>query len=71
MDGAEKLTEIKLPPKSAFFNRLDESESSDADYEHAQTVCRSLGMRMMNAYLEAYVKSDLLLLAYFSTNHDK
>jgi len=38
MDSLERLNETQLPPKTAFYSRLSETEISDEDYEHAQTV---------------------------------
>ena len=63
LDGPERLTETELPPKSAFFNSLENSEPSDSDYRHAKEVWSSMGMQTMRDYLEVYVKSDVLLLA--------
>jgi len=38
VDGLEKLKEEKLPPKEAFYSRLNDEDISDEDYSHAQTV---------------------------------
>jgi len=38
MDSLEKLNETQLPPKSAFYSKLNGTEITDEDYAHAQTV---------------------------------
>ena len=38
MDGWEKFEETSLPPKDAFYSRLNMKGISDQDYEHAQQV---------------------------------
>ena len=38
MDGWEKFGETSLPPKDAFYSRLNMKGISDQDYEHAQQV---------------------------------
>ena len=38
MDTPEKLKETKLPPKEAFYSKLNNEGISDEDYAHAQRV---------------------------------
>ena len=38
MDGWKKFEETSLPPKDAFYSRLNMRGTSDQDYEHAQQV---------------------------------
>ena len=38
VNSVERLTETELPPKSAFYSKLNDCDISDADYNHAQTV---------------------------------
>ena len=38
MDSLERLNETQLPPKEAFYSKLNESHISDEAYEHAQKV---------------------------------
>ena len=38
MDGWKKFEETSLPPKDAFYSRLNMKDISDQDYEHAQQV---------------------------------
>jgi len=44
-DSFEKLNETKLPPKEEFYSKLNDSEISDSDYEHAQKVWNHFGMK--------------------------
>jgi len=37
-DSVDKLAETALPPKEAFYSRLNDENISDEDYEHAKTV---------------------------------
>jgi len=41
-DSFEKVNETKLPPKEKFYSKLNDSEISDSDYEHAQKVWNHL-----------------------------
>ena len=38
IDNLEKLEENELPPKEAFFCRLNNSSIFNADYQHARRV---------------------------------
>ena len=46
----DKLNETSLPPKDAFFNKLNNEGISDMDYEHAQTVFKKLGCKSFKDY---------------------
>ena len=63
MDSLEKLKETKLPPKEAFYSRLNDGGISDEDYAHAQKVWRMFKMEYYIDYHELYNKVDVLLLA--------
>ena len=63
MDSLEKLKETKLPPKEAFYSRLNDGGISDDDYAHAQKVWRMFKMEYFKDYHELYNKVDVLLLA--------
>ena len=45
MDSLEKLEETKLPPKEAFYSRLNDGGISDEDYAHAQKVWKTFKMK--------------------------
>ena len=63
MDSLEKLKETKLPPKEAFYSRLNDGGISDEDYAHAQKVWKMFKMEYFKDYQELYNKVDVLLLA--------
>ena len=63
MDSLEKLKETTLPPKEAFYSRLNNGGISDEDYEYAQKVLRIFKMEYFKDYHELYNKVDVLLLA--------
>ena len=63
MDSLEKLEETKLPPKEAFYLRLNDGGISDKDYAHAQKVWKTFKMKYFKDYHELYNKVDVLLLA--------
>ena len=63
MDSLEKLEETTLPPKEAFYSRLNDGGISDEDYAHAQKVWKTFKMEYFKDYHELYNKVDVLLLA--------
>jgi len=62
-DTMLKFEETELPSKEHFYNKLTDSHISDEDYEHAQLVWNSFGMKKLGDYHDLYVKTDVLLLA--------
>ena len=62
MDTQEKLKETKLPPKEAFYSKLNNEDISDEDYTHAQRVWEAFGMKTLEKYHNLYNKLDVLLL---------
>ena len=63
IDSLQRLNETQLPPKEAFYSKLNKSHISDEDYEHAQKVWREFDCKTMRDYHDLYLKSDVLLLA--------
>ena len=63
MDSLEKLKETKLPPKEAFYSRLNDEDISDENYAHAKKVWKTFNMKTLKDYHELYNKVDVLLLA--------
>ncbi|KAK3083783.1 hypothetical protein FSP39_003181 [Pinctada imbricata] len=53
----------KLPPITAFHNKLSESDISTSDYSHAINVWETFNMSTMGDYHDLYLKTDVLLLA--------
>ena len=50
MNSPEKLKETKLPPKEAFYSRLNGVGISDEDYGHAQKVWETFEMKNLEDY---------------------
>ena len=63
MDSVNRFYETTLPAKEAFYSKLMESDISDEDYEHAQTVWKEFGCSNLRVYHDLYNISDVLLLA--------
>ena len=63
MDCPEKFNETQLPPKSAFYSLLTESDISDADYDRAQYIWNHFNIKNMREYHDLYMLTDVLLLA--------
>ena len=59
----DKFEETTLPPKEAFYSKLNMSGVSDQDYEHARKVWRDFGIRNLGEYHDLYLKTDIILLA--------
>ena len=63
MNSSEKLKETELPPREAFYSRLNEEGISDEDYEHARKVWETFEMKNLGDYHNLYNQVDVLLLA--------
>jgi hypothetical protein len=63
VDSLAKLNDTQLPPKEAFYSKLNDTGISDADYKHAQEVWEEFGIKTMREYHDLYLKTDVLLLA--------
>ena len=50
MNSLEKLKETKLPPREAFYSRLNGVDISDEDYGHAQKVWETFEMKNLEDY---------------------
>lgn len=63
IDSRNKLKETQLPPKDQFYNKLNETEITDNDYQFAQDIWTTFNIKSMLEYAELYLKTDILLLA--------
>ena len=62
-DGFDKLNETQLPPKEAFYSKLNDEDITEDNYQHAKKVWETFNMKTMREYHDLYLKSDVLLLA--------
>ena len=63
INSVGRLDEAELPPKCAFYSKLNDSDIGDEDYEHAQTVWKEFECKTLKDYLNLCNKSDVLILA--------
>ncbi|PKK62067.1 hypothetical protein RhiirC2_790910 [Rhizophagus irregularis] len=63
MDDWKKFEKTSLPPKEAFYSKLNETHISDKEYEYALYVWEKAGCKTMQDYHDIYLKTDVLLLA--------
>ena len=63
MNSLEKLKETQLPPKEAFYSRLNDEGISDENYAHAKKVWETFEMKNLEDYHNLYNRVDVLLLA--------
>ena len=61
MDSLEKLKETTLPPKDAFYSRLNDGGISDEDYAHAQNVWKTFKMK----YFKTITNNIIKLMFYY------
>ena len=71
MNSSEKLKETQLPPKEAFYSRLNDEGISDENYAHAQEVWKTFEMKNLEDYHNLYNKVDVLLLSDVFENFRK
>ena len=62
MNSWKKFEETSLPPKDAFYSKLNMKDISDKDYEHAQQVWNIMEKKTLGCYHDTYLKTDVLLL---------
>ncbi|XP_044005506.1 uncharacterized protein LOC122850420 [Aphidius gifuensis] len=62
IDSWEKLDEKALPSKKEFFSKLNNSDISNADYEHAKNIWEKFEIKTLGEYPNLYLKTDVLLL---------
>jgi len=58
-----KFKETCLPPKDKFYNASNETEITGDDYNRAQEAWNIFNCTTLRDYHDAYLKTDVLLLA--------
>ena len=60
MDDWEKFNETTLSEKEEFYCNLYMEDITDADYMHAERVCKDFEIKNLGEYHDLYLKSDTL-----------
>ena len=63
MTDWDKFKETKLPPREAFYSKLNMSGVGNEDYEHANRVWKGFGLKHLGEYHDLYLKMNIILLA--------
>ena len=63
MTDWDKFKETKLPPREAFYGKLNMTGVKDKDYEHANRVWKEFGLKDLGEYYDLYLKTDIILSA--------
>ena len=63
MTDWDKFKEMKLPPREAFYCKLNMSGVGNEDYEHANRVWKEFRLKDLGEYHDLYLKTDVILLA--------
>ena len=72
IDSRKKFNENTIPPKEAFYSKLNLENITDKDYEHVKKVWEAFEIKNLGEYHDLYVQCDTLLLAdVFENFRDK
>ena len=63
MNNCDKFKEIILPPKEAFYNKLNIVGVREEDYEHVNRTWKEFGIKNLGEYHDLYLTTDVILLA--------
>ena len=59
MDNWDKFEETNLPPKEAFYSKLNVAGVKEEDYEHALKVWKEFGLKNLGEYHDLYLRQML------------
>ena len=63
IDSRKKFNENTIPPKEAFYSKLNLENITDKDYEHVKKVWEAFEIKNLGEYHDLYVQCDTFLLA--------
>ena len=63
MTDWDKFKETKLPPREAFYSKLNMAGVREEDYEHANRTWKEFDLKDLGEYHDLYLKMDVILLA--------
>ena len=63
MTDWDKFKETKLPPREAFYSKLNMAGVEEEDYEHTNRVWKEFGPKDLEEYHDLCLESDVILLA--------
>ena len=63
MSSWERSDENAIPPKEAFYSKLNLENITNKDYEHVKKVLEVFGIKNLGEYHDLYVQTGTLLLA--------
>lgn len=63
MNSPEKMNETQLPSIENFYNRLNDCQITEQEYEFAKKVWSRFNVKNMKEYTEIYLKVDITILA--------
>ena len=65
IDSWKRFNENTIPPKEAFYSKLNLENITDKDYEHVKKVWEAFEIKNLGKYHDLYVQCDTFLLAVF------
>ena len=63
MTDWDKFKEMKLPPREAFYSKLNMAGVREEDYEHANRTWKEFDLKDLGEYHDLYLKMEVILLA--------
>ena len=67
-DNTKKYNEQKLPDKKEFFNKINNKDISDEDYDHAKNVFEKFNCKNLLDYSILYLKQIFVIYQIYFKN---